>query len=666
MGGRCRPCPNSVEQGEFPKALSTPHACLCWDKAPEDEWNKKNTDPDRDEDIMTSSMIETVLRDGRKVVVRQIREDDYQRVLRYFDGLSERSRGWFHPHPFDEPHARMIVQTHDGRGAVRLAATADGPDGPMVGYVYYDHPERRHPHVGIGVIDPYQDQGLGRILMDAIIDDARRNRKPGLSLVVDKPNHRALRLYSQVGFRISGQNPPGTHHQMTLEFAAQESPFEHRCLYLHPIDWKLTHLTADTWTLHEWKLYLDLIQGAGANTLKIFIWPTQYFHKSFPQTSRNQWLWQVLREALLYARVLGLKTSVGFAGACVPPFVWQAHPEKRAEEVNYRGIHLCWQRGKEEILQFSAHLIDTFAEVADGFVVWHADPGVCICPRCCNYTPVVQDMMRTYEGLIGERAAVHHCPWWIWHMEAGTGGLPKTPNIRADVFGSMKRGEWTLVYDQDEASIRVAQQAGLKVLSFAFFMDPEGGHEARNILPRTYFQRIEKAVDRAQKLGIGLLGYRLTPFTQFHSDWLFFQRQLYPDVSRQRALERLAEFLGVGADYVEALLLLDDWWAGQEDGYDLAKLRGAADILRGLKGRRPEYLSHVCEAVDMLLLLGERGLASGWQVTDELVGEMQQRMEQGVTFTSFTHEQLWAAARARPFIKRRARLWMEAIAPPIS
>ena len=611
------------------------------------------------------TMKEAVLKDGRSVVIRYIREDDYERVLRYFGGLSEQSRYYFHPHPFDEASARMIAQTHDGTDVTRLAATADGPDGPMVGYVFYDHPERTHPHTGLGIIDAYQGQGLGRLLVDAIVGEARRSGKPGLTLSANKPNHRALRLYSEAGFRITGQTPDGSYHEMKLDFEAEKSPFRYRCLYLHPIDWKLTHLTADTWTLAEWKLYLDLIQGAGANMLKVFIWPTQYYHPDYPQTFRNQWRWQVLSEALRYARALNLSAHVGFAGACVPPFVWEAHPEKRAEEVNYRGIQLCWQRGKEEILPFSGHLVDTFAEVADGFILWYADPGICVCPHCRNYTPVMQDMMRTYESLVGGRAEVHHCPWWLSHMAEGTGGVPRTPNIRSDVLSSIKRGDWTLVHDEDEESIRVARQAGLDVLSFAFFMDREGGNETYNILPRTFFDRIESAVARARELGVGLLDYRLTPFTQFHSDWLFFRRQLYPDISRQQALGELADFLGVDAEYVEALRLLDDWWEGQETGYDITTLRATADTLRRLRGQRPEYLTHVCEATDVLLLLAEAGIQNGWQVTDELVRAVQQRMAQGPTFTTYTHEQLWEETRARPSIRLRTNWWMQAIAPAV-
>ncbi len=606
------------------------------------------------------------LRDGRNVIVRHIEKDDYERVLTYFAGLGEQSRKFFCPHPFDEEHARMIVDTSDRTDTVRLGAFADTADGFLAGYFYYeDQPEYEFSHVGCGIIDDYHGQGLGQILMDALIAEARRNGKPGLWLCVDKPNHRALHLYSKAGYRIVGYTRRETHYDMILDFAAEATPFRHRCIYLHPIDWKDTHLTADTWTLDEWKLYLDLIQSAGANMLKIFIWPTLYYHPDYPDTYRNRWRFEVYRQALEYAHTLNIETHVGIASNGVPPSVWLAHPDKRAEEVGYRGIELCWSRGKEQILHFAGHIMDYFSGAADGYIIWYADPGLCVCPQCANYTPVMQEMMRTYEGLAGGRAQVHHCPWWIWWMagEDNRLSIPVTPNIREDIFGSMTPGDWTLVYDRDEESIRVARERGLDVLSFAFFMDPEGGNEGHNILPRTMFDQIEAAVDKAAGLGLGLLSYRLTPFTQFHSDWLFFRRQLYPDISRDQALHQLAAFLGVGDEYVEGLNLLDEWWASRQTGYDIAKLHAAADIFRRLAPERPEYLAHLSEAADILLMLAEAGMDNGWQVTDELVQAVQIRMEQSATFTSFTHELLWAQSRAAVFLRPRLQWWMEAIKP---
>ena len=79
--------------------------------------------------------------------------------------------------------------------------------------------------------------------------------------------------------------------------------------------------------------------------------------------------------------------------------------------------------------------------------------------------------------------------------------------------------------------------------------------------------------------------------------------------------------------------------------------------------KRPEYLTHLSEATDILLLLAEHGVAHGWEATEELVEAVQQRMERGPTFVAFTHERLWAKPRAYPFISQRVRQWLKALMP---
>ncbi|MFP3904219.1 MAG: hypothetical protein ACLFWB_08280, partial [Armatimonadota bacterium] len=78
--------------------------------------------------------LQVQMQGGGRAVLRHITGDDYERVLEYFDGLSELSRKYFCPHPFDEKHARMIVQTSDRTDNVRIGAFANSADGPLVGY----------------------------------------------------------------------------------------------------------------------------------------------------------------------------------------------------------------------------------------------------------------------------------------------------------------------------------------------------------------------------------------------------------------------------------------------------------------------------------------------------------------------------------------------------
>jgi len=147
--------------------------------------------------------------------VRHLRPDDLEAVLRYFAALGPESRTTFSPHAFDEENARRICETSDGAGNVRLVAVEDGE---IVGYCYFESRDRVYPTVGLGIADHAQNRGLGHRLMAALVAEARRLGKPGLDLTVWKTNPRAFRVYTKVGYRVTGETPNGVEYTMRLEF----------------------------------------------------------------------------------------------------------------------------------------------------------------------------------------------------------------------------------------------------------------------------------------------------------------------------------------------------------------------------------------------------------------------------------------------------------------
>ncbi len=152
-----------------------------------------------------------------ETVIRHVQPDDLPRVLRYFEGLSADSRSRFYPRPFDEAHARHIVESTDGKDNVRLVAVEDDE---IVGYCYFEcRGEGADGHVGLGIIDRAQNRGLGQRLMTALTQEARRLGKPGLELCVFKDNARALRVYTKAGYVITGETEDGLQHTMRLDLS---------------------------------------------------------------------------------------------------------------------------------------------------------------------------------------------------------------------------------------------------------------------------------------------------------------------------------------------------------------------------------------------------------------------------------------------------------------
>jgi ribosomal protein S18 acetylase RimI-like enzyme len=61
------------------------------------------------------------------------------------------------------------------------------------------------PQLGIATLAEYRGRGLGRTLMQGLIQHAMSEGRPALSLSVEEDNWRALRLYQDLGFERVGQ-----------------------------------------------------------------------------------------------------------------------------------------------------------------------------------------------------------------------------------------------------------------------------------------------------------------------------------------------------------------------------------------------------------------------------------------------------------------------------
>jgi len=73
-------------------------------------------------------------------------------------------------------------------------------------------------------------------------------------------------------------------------------------MYAHAIPWNIAGLTIDTWNLEDWKWYIELLNAGGCNFLKIYIWSVYYYHPDEPELASNAWRYDVLHDALAYAR----------------------------------------------------------------------------------------------------------------------------------------------------------------------------------------------------------------------------------------------------------------------------------------------------------------------------------------------------------------------------
>ena len=111
----------------------------------------------------------------------------------------------------DEQEARLLAETERSNNEVELVAVVDGQIVGSAGVMVVGG-RRKVAHrarFGISILKEYWGMGIGRVLMDACIDCARRACYAQLELEVVADNERALSLYRRTGFEEYGRNPRG-------------------------------------------------------------------------------------------------------------------------------------------------------------------------------------------------------------------------------------------------------------------------------------------------------------------------------------------------------------------------------------------------------------------------------------------------------------------------
>ena len=126
------------------------------------------------------------------------------------------------PDVFDDPIDVRATASFLSDSRHQLAVAVD--EGIVVGFasaVLYEHPDKPRPELWInevGVAATHQVRGIGRRLLEALLDAARHADCREAWVLTDRSNAAAMRLYASVG----GQEAPGDH--VMFNFAIGSSP----------------------------------------------------------------------------------------------------------------------------------------------------------------------------------------------------------------------------------------------------------------------------------------------------------------------------------------------------------------------------------------------------------------------------------------------------------
>lgn len=151
------------------------------------------------------------LRDGRKVLLRQIRPEDRERLVAGFERLSPASRYLrFHSaidHLTPQQLDYLTVVDHVDHEAV-VAIDLANPDAPGIGVARYVREPYEHEvaEAAITVADDYHGQGAGTLLLGALTDRARSNGITVFRNYVLDGNHAMLEVFDHLGGIRSREN----------------------------------------------------------------------------------------------------------------------------------------------------------------------------------------------------------------------------------------------------------------------------------------------------------------------------------------------------------------------------------------------------------------------------------------------------------------------------
>lgn len=144
---------------------------------------------------------EITLKDGVRIRVRRLSSGDGPALKEFNDSLSVPSKTLFNPHVYTEEIIKQVVRRSE-EGLDRSYAAWAGNQ--IIAYFFLWDMDTPTPLLGIGIRDDFQGLGLGRTLMEILVEDAREALKDGIELTTMPGNDAAFNLYKKMGFVYIG------------------------------------------------------------------------------------------------------------------------------------------------------------------------------------------------------------------------------------------------------------------------------------------------------------------------------------------------------------------------------------------------------------------------------------------------------------------------------
>jgi hypothetical protein len=502
-------------------------------------------------------------------------------------------------------------------------------------------------------------------------DGFQIERKSNTSLLVkgaEKPGVANSLYYLATCFR-SGRHLPGVGETLT-----SKPRFNRRGMTLGAFaPLRLRDLSLDIFTLEQYKEYLEFIRELGGNHVLLMPGPQQWSHPDHPSTIVNRRTWETLKEALAYAKELGMSTAVNVPYNWMPGEYSLCHPEQLVR--NVMGFaSVSWDKARESIRRYHDYFYRHFQ--VDEMVIMSFDGGGTTLDR------FIEEPNQILEEAFEEAAHVFRSAvpkgiitWWAFgasHFQTAAKALGY--NVQLDMgklmrslpentrFMEASANLWRKIIPDAPEYLSMASEAGLPVDNFFFIMDPEGASEAAcSTLPYPKLGAVQDEMRyTVEHLSVdGVLGYRMCPPIQVIGDYAFFRWAWDPTLDSSEIVDEAARYMnrgGEGAgDIAHAIRLLEEFWTS----CDLHKLDECYRILEAPGASSTTDLMNLRDGVAVLRIVARAAFetepnSEGRELMFQQLVDLIQAMP---VYKGYTTEEVWIG-RISEFLRLKSGWWM--------
>ena len=153
-----------------------------------------------------------MLIDLNKHIIKKFCVEDRKLVVEFFGQMGGESRAFFNRGDGNKNDALSYFDKNGNEpNKVRFLSSVVDENGEeiMTGYVFAWDMDLYVPTLGIAVREEYQGKGLGRFLMQYLINYLRDNNYGGVMLTTSFANVRGQSLYTRMGFEHIGTHING-------------------------------------------------------------------------------------------------------------------------------------------------------------------------------------------------------------------------------------------------------------------------------------------------------------------------------------------------------------------------------------------------------------------------------------------------------------------------